>query len=110
MKEIFYYAEVEEDFEKLVSTNAKGQELGMEAISLLDQLAAGEIKGQPLSLLHGIDLRGYNRLYFNNAKHRIIYREIESGTIEVIEVVCIGKRNNFEAYIDASNRIQKHQK
>lgn len=106
MKQIEYFPEVENDFSKLVETNTKGQELALEALGLLDDLADGKINGQPLTLLHGIDLRGYKRLYFNNAKHRIIYKEIETGSIEVVEVVCVGKRNNFEVYIEASNRIQ----
>jgi len=67
----------------------------------------GKQLGEPLDYKHGMDLRGYYKLYFNEARYRIVYTlqgetiEItEIGEIlkEILEIVGIGKRDKELIY------------
>ncbi len=58
--------------------------------------------GEDLGNKHGFDLSGYKKMYANNKKIRIVY-SINNNEI-YINIIAIGKREDFEVYKDASNR------
>ncbi len=62
--------------------------------------------GKPLGNKHGMDLTGYYKVFFDEAKYRIVYTYNSKNEVEIIEIVAVGKRNNFEVYRNAYNRIR----
>jgi len=50
----------------------------------------------------GYDLTGYRKMYADKKKLRIVYRIVDD-VIEV-EVIAIGKRNDMDVYVKASER------
>ena len=72
----------------------------------IDKLSYIGLKyGKLLEDKHGMDLTGYYKIFFNDSKHRIIYGENTRNEIEVIEIIVIGKREGFDVYKEAFNRI-----
>ena len=79
-----------------------------ECLELLHKLKKrGKNFGIALDNRNGKDLRGYYKLYFNQAKHRIVYTlaqekveiaEIGKNKLEVLDVVGIGKRDKEFIY------------
>ena len=75
---------------------------------------AGKKLGIPLENKNGIDLRGYYKLYFNKARHRIVYtvvnEKIEVTAVgevlkESLEILGIGERDRQAIYNIISQRI-----
>jgi len=95
------------DIEKL-PINIQG-----ECFEMLDRLENNLHLGRPLENKYGIDLNGYYKIYFNNAKYRIIYSKTEnvvevkgiSPSINIANIVGIGPRKNFAIYKTVGNRI-----
>ncbi|MCL2088664.1 MAG: hypothetical protein FWH14_04190 [Oscillospiraceae bacterium] len=92
-------------------------DLKSECSQLLRKLEqAGKKLGIPLENKNGKDLRGYYKLYFNNARHRVIY-SIVDGKIEItavteslketLEIVGIGARNKGYIYNLIHQRIKE---
>ena len=52
-----------------------------------------------------MDLTGYYKIFFNQAKHRIIYRKNDDNQIEIIYIVAIGERKDFNVYKEAFSRV-----
>ena len=75
-----------------------------EAAKKIDALAENPFLGKPLGNRLGIDLTGLYKLYMAKKKYRIVYRLI-GETIEVIEIVGIGKRDKEEIYKIVASRI-----
>ena len=67
----------------------------------IDELKENPFLGKKLEDKHGMDLRGYRKIYAAQKAYRIIYR-IEKDTIVIIG---IGKRRNFEIYETVWKRI-----
>ncbi|MCL2486456.1 MAG: hypothetical protein FWE86_02510 [Oscillospiraceae bacterium] len=76
---------------------------------------AGKKLGIPLENKNGKDLRGYYKLYFNQARHRVVYtvagEEIEITAVgetlkESLEIVGIGKRDKEFIYNMINQRIK----
>ncbi len=61
--------------------------------------------GQPLGNIRGFNLAGYYKLYAVRKSIRIVYRIIEDEV--VVEVVGVGKRENFEVYAAVARRLLK---
>jgi mRNA interferase RelE/StbE len=59
--------------------------------------------GELLGNKHGYDLTGYRKLYANKKNIRIVYSIIEEQIL--IKIIAIGKREDFQVYKDANNRI-----
>jgi mRNA interferase RelE/StbE len=59
--------------------------------------------GEILGNKHGYDLTNYRKLYANKKNIRIVYSIIEDQIL--VNIISIGKRDNFEVYKDASDRI-----
>ena len=61
--------------------------------------------GRPLGNLRGFDLTGYYKLYAVKKSIRIVYRIIEDEV--VVEVVGLGRREDFEIYAEVAKRLLK---
>lgn len=61
--------------------------------------------GEHLGRRGDLDLTGYYKLYVARKAIRIVYRIVETEVI--VEVVAIGKREDFEVYREAVRRILK---
>lgn len=70
----------------------------------LKQLEISPYKGKPLGKKFGIDLTGYYKLYVLKKQIRIIYTVEENKVM--VEVISIGRREEFAAYKDAYKRIK----
>jgi len=56
-----------------------------------------------LGNMRGFDLTGYYKLYAVRKSIRVVYRIVENEV--VVEVVGIGKREDFEVYADVARRL-----
>lgn len=72
----------------------------------LRKLETAPLLGEHLGNRGGLDLTGYYKLYAARKAIRIVYRIMELTVI--VEVVAIGKRENFEVYREAVKRILKN--
>ncbi len=63
----------------------------------IEKLSNNPLLGDPLGHKYGIDLTGFYKLYAIKKKYRIVYHLI-GETIELIEIVGIGKRDKEEIY------------
>jgi len=63
----------------------------------IEKLSNNPLLGEPLGRKYGIDLTGFYKLYAIKKKYRIVYRLI-GETIELIEIMRIGKRDKEEIY------------
>ena len=69
------------------------------------KLETAPLLGEHLGNRGGLDLTGYYKLYAARKAIRIVYRIVEMEVI--VEVVAIGKREDFEVYREAFKRILK---
>lgn len=53
--------------------------------------------GEDLWKIGECDLTGCKKIYFGDYTHRIVY-EVHEGTVEIVEIVAIGKREKEEVY------------
>ncbi|MHB8810897.1 MAG: type II toxin-antitoxin system RelE family toxin [Desulfobulbaceae bacterium] len=61
--------------------------------------------GQPLGNLRGFDLTGYYKLYAARKSIRIVYRILADEVL--VEVIGVGRRENFEVYAEVARRLLK---
>ena len=71
-----------------------------------EELSNNPYLGENLGNKFNVDLTGFYKLYFNNKKHRIVYRIINDN-IEIIEIWGIGKRDKEEIYKLIGKRLKK---
>ncbi len=69
------------------------------------KLETAPLLGEHLGNRGGLDLTGYYKLYAAHKAIRIVYRIVKMEVI--VEVVAIGKREDFEVYREAFKRILK---
>ena len=67
-------------------------------------LNAPEI-GIKLENKNNLKLRGLQKVYFNNKKHRIVYDTIKDKVM--IYIVAVGKREKMDVYKKANSRINR---
>jgi len=93
---VILHPEVEKDFSKLnVSLRA-------EASEWIRKLRRNPYIGQELMR----ELKGARKIYFNKARHRIVYT-INAKEICVL-VIAVGARRDFEVYNLAKQRMKKY--
>lgn len=88
-------------------------ELQEECFLMLEKLENNIYLGQCLENKNGRDLSDCRKIYFNQAKHRIVYRIIDgqikiegiNTTISKAEVLGIGKRDKEFIYKLISDRL-----
>ena len=71
----------------------------------LRKLEESPYLGHPLGNLRGFDLTGYYKLYAVRKSIRVVYRIVEDEV--VIEVVGVGRREDFKVYADVARRLLK---
>lgn len=79
----------------------------------IERLKKKEISGKPLTCKNGKDLTGCYKLYFDDARYRIVYtiktiKYIDGSVkrqVQVIAVLGIGKRENEEIYNEVARRL-----
>jgi mRNA interferase RelE/StbE len=104
MATVRFLKEAQEDYERLDGSQKKWVAA---AVHRLEE-RGGEI-GEALGKSASADLRGYKKLKNNQNGLRIIFRENTSGQLEIIEIIVIGKREDFEVYRTAGKRIAEIQ-
>ncbi len=60
------------------------------------------------SPLHG-SLEGCKKLKWRDAGIRLVFRILEDGTVEIVEIVAIGRRDKGAVYKAAEKRLKKKQ-
>ena len=79
------------------------------ALGKVRELEAGAIEGEPLQEMAVTgDLADCRKLYFgkgNPPSHRIVYRHLDGGAIEVLEIVAVEAREEMYAYLLAAVRL-----
>ncbi len=68
----------------------------------LNKLTSAPFFGEELGKRAGIDLTGYYKLYADRKRLRIVYRCV--GDELDIEIIAIGRREQFEVYRKAEKR------
>jgi len=97
----------ENDIERLAEDDPK---LKLRAIALLDLLADGRIEGLELKdkSFYG-DLSDCFKFYFgvtgDAITHRIVYRKLADGGIEIVEAIAVEAREDGYVYLLASARM-----
>jgi mRNA interferase RelE/StbE len=112
--EISFTEDSKQDYDDL------SDDLRKECNVILNKLKkAGKKLGKPLENKHGMDLRGFYKLYFDEARYRIVYKshgdtieitEIGEVLKEILEIVGIGKRDKALIYRVIWERISGQDK
>lgn len=98
------------DIERLGGDNAR---LAVRALALIELLEEGSIDGVPLRHLPSYgDLTDCCKVYFGATgvpTHRLVYRivDVDTATIEIIEVVAVEQRDDAYVYLLAANRLAR---
>lgn len=72
----------------------------------LEDLSKNPFLGEPLGCKFNVNLTGFNKIYVDNKKIRIVYRII-NDEIEIIEIWGIGKREKEEIYKLIGKRLKR---
>lgn len=79
------------------------------AVGLVNEIAERRIDGEQLhSLARSGDLGDCRKIYFGvgqPASHRIVFRILEDGSIEVVEVIAVESREDSYVYLLAAVRL-----
>ncbi|VAX36359.1 hypothetical protein MNBD_UNCLBAC01-1009 [hydrothermal vent metagenome] len=95
--ELVWHSEAEKDFDQLDKAVQK------QALTQFRKLIASPELGFSLGNKAGIDLTGYQKLYFFRKKYRIIYKLNISQ--KIVKIIAIGKREDMKAYYQAIKRV-----
>lgn len=83
--------------------------LALVVLQRLADLAKGRLDGEPLERRPSADLSDCRKIYVGRTggrpTHRIVYRAIAGGAIEVIEVIAVGRREGMAVYLEAAERL-----
>lgn len=90
---IRFFPDAERDFLKL----DKGSQIKVAKAVLKISRAPREI-GKPLENQAGRALAGFRTVYVDDRRLRVVWRVLDSGTIEIAVVAAIAVRDGLEAY------------
>ncbi|GMO60876.1 MAG: hypothetical protein Ta2G_20700 [Termitinemataceae bacterium] len=76
--------------------------------SKIEALKENPFLGEALGNKNAIDLTGFYKLYVARKTYRIVYRLAGDGSIEIVEIWGIGKRDKLEIYKTIGKRIKDH--
>jgi len=100
--------DVDKDIARLVASDRRLAEIAFQS---LRELASGTTVGVPLEKMAKFgDLSDCRKVYFgygNPPTHRIVYRELNEKTIEIIGVVVIESREDAYVYLLAAERLRR---
>jgi mRNA interferase RelE/StbE len=103
---IIYLPEAEKDSQKLDKSvmNVVRKTIENAAEFPLSKAEGG--KGKPLGNKTGINLTNFLELKLRQSGVRVIYKV--ERTAEIMQIIIIGMRSEFEVYRDAKRRIDKY--
>jgi hypothetical protein len=100
--------EAREDVRRLTKLDRR---LAVVASTALRNIANGTTVGVPLEKMAKFgDLSDCRKVYFgygNPPTHRIVYRELDEETIEIIDVVALESREDAYVYLLAAERLRR---
>lgn len=100
--------EAREDVRRLTKLDRR---LAVVASTALRDIANGTTVGVPLEKMAKFgDLSDCRKVYFgygNPPTHRIVYRELDENTIEIIDVVALESREDAYVYLLAAERLRR---
>jgi hypothetical protein len=100
--------EAREDVRRLTKLDRR---LAVVAATALRNISNGTTVGVPLEKMAKFgDLSDYRKVYFGYGSpptHRIVYRELDENTIEIIDVVAIESREDAYVYLLAAERLRR---
>ena len=100
--------EAREDVRRLTKLDRR---LAVVASTALRDIANGTTVGVPLEKMAKFgDLSDCRKVYFgygNPPTHRIVYRELDENTIEIIDVVAIESREDAYVYLLTAERLRR---
>ena len=83
--------------------------LALIVLQRLTDLAKGRLDGEPLERRVAGDLSDCRKIYVGRVggqpTHRVVYRPIGGGAIEVLEVIAVGVREAMAVYLEAARRL-----
>lgn len=84
-------------------------DLALLVLQRLTDLAQGRLDGEPLERRATGDLSDCRKVYVGlvggQPTHRIVYRQVGGGVVEVLEVVVVGAREAMAVYLEAARRL-----
>ncbi|KGA09923.1 MAG: hypothetical protein GM46_6515 [actinobacterium acAcidi] len=100
--------EAREDVRRLTKLDRR---LAVVAATALRNISNGTTVGVPLEKMAKFgDLSDCRKVYFgygNPPTHRIVYRELDESTIEIIDVVAIESREDAYVYLLTAERLRR---
>ena len=100
--------EAREDVRRLTKLDRR---LAVVATTALRNISNGTTVGVPLEKMAKFgDLSDCRKVYFgygNPPTHRIVYRELDESTIEIIDVVAIESREDAYVYLLTAERLRR---
>ncbi len=100
--------EAREDVRRLTKLDRR---LAVVASTALRNIANGTTVGVPLEKMAKFgDLSDCRKVYFgygNPPTHRIVYRELDEETIEIIDVVALESREDAYVYLLTAERLRR---
>ena len=100
--------EAREDVRRLTKLDRR---LAVVAATALRNISNGSTVGVPLEKMAKFgDLSDCRKVYFgygNPPTHRIVYRELDENTIEIIDVVAIESRDDAYVYLLTAERLRR---
>jgi hypothetical protein len=83
--------------------------LKIRALAVIELVVSDEIRGRPLlNTASTGDLSDCFKVYFginDEPTHRLVYRLLPDGTIEVVQVVAVEQRDEAYVYLLAAHRL-----
>ena len=83
--------------------------LALVVLQRLTDLAHRRLDGEPLERRPSADLSDCRKIYAGRTggapTHRIVYRLLGTGAVEVIEVIAVGPRESLAVYLQAAERL-----
>lgn len=105
-RRLTYLAAAAEDVRRLHRENP---DLALLVLQRLTDLSKGRLDGDPLEARVAGDLSDCRKIYVGTVgdqpTHRIVYRQVMGGEIEVLEVIAVGPREAMAVYIEAAQRL-----
>ncbi len=105
-RRLVYLEAAAEDIRRL---HRQDPALVLVVLQRLTDLAKGRLDGEPLERRVAGDLSDCRKLYVGvlggQPTHRIVYRLVSGGIVEVLEVIAVGAREALAVYLEAARRL-----
>lgn len=103
MAEVVFWKEAERDYKKLDGTLKQWVNAAEERLKV-----RGSGIGKDLGNTTYSKLAGFKELKNKRLGIRLIFKPCKDGSIEIIEIIAIGRRSDDEIFLTAERRRKKH--